>query len=525
VTRRQRLAAALLAAAFAAFYAGTTRGVFVFGDDFLAFQVCEAIVERGEVAVTAPPGRRGVGRAIRGVDGRGYSKYGLGLPLATIPFYVAGRHVERAGLVLPEERDARGNLRTGTRVFAAGLVNAAAGGLAVLALVVLAVEAGFAFGVALVLGGLLGGATFFSHYGATLLSEPLAAAALTFAAAAALRARATGSRWAAAASGAAAGLALLTKVAHLVAVAPLGVWLAWALWRDAQACGAQRTRRRAVAVRLVLLWLGFAGLFAAGVAVYNVARFGSPFETGYGGEATRFTTPPWVGLAGLLFSPGKGLFWYAPPLLLALAGWRALARRRRDVGAVALAVILGPLWVAATFYQWHGGGSWGPRLLLPVLPILLLGAGVPVERALAGSRFAAAAVAGAAAAGALVVALATLVPFDRYFAEVAGRDGRLGTDRFRRMIWSVSDSPLPVHLRQSPDAGRTTARLLLGLEPLPGPLDKGRRDLPDFAFVRYGSHALLEWTRGALLVAVLAGAAAVAAARRSQKASLSRPPQ
>jgi xanthine dehydrogenase iron-sulfur cluster and FAD-binding subunit A len=40
-----RRAAALLALAFAAIYAATTRGQFVFGDDILVFQVSEAILD------------------------------------------------------------------------------------------------------------------------------------------------------------------------------------------------------------------------------------------------------------------------------------------------------------------------------------------------------------------------------------------------------------------------------------------------------------------------------------------------
>lgn len=588
MTRRQRLAAALLAAAFAAFYAATTRGVLAFGDDVLAFQVVEAIVERGEVAVTSPSDRGAVARAIPGAHGRGYSKYGLGTPLAAVPFYAAGRAAERRGFTLPETRDGEGNLRTGVRIFATGLVNAVAGALAVLALVALAVEAGFAFPVALGLGALLGGATFFAHSATTLLSEPLAAAALTASAAAALRAGNLLRRWqqrsavqgsdeddrqrlsvegeddcegegarqrlsiegsedrgiegvradagvtpgavgrAVVASGALAGFAVLVKVAHLVAVVPLGLWLFWTVFRDEVHRGLDPGHRRR-ALGLSLLWTSLVLFFVLAVSVYNVSRFGSALETGYGDEATRLTAAPWVGLAGLLVSPGKGIVWYAPPLLLAIVGWRALARRRRDVAGAALAIVMGPLLLASVYYQWHGGGSWGPRLLLPVLPVALLGAGEVLERARQGFRSAKVASGLVAAAGAVVVALAGLVPFDRYHAAVWPDPAAPHPERFAAMVWSPPASPLAVHLQALPGATATTFGMLVGREPLPGPDEKGRGDLPDLAFARYGSHALLEWTRGALLTALLAGAAALAAARRPQgglqKASLSSPPQ
>jgi hypothetical protein len=190
-------------------------------------------------------------------------------------------------------------------------------------------------------------------------------------------------------------------------------------------------------------------------------------------------------------------------------------------------VVAGPLLLASVYYQWHGGGSWGPRLLLPVLPVALLGAGEVLERARRAERsgLLRIGIAAAAGAGVLVVTLAVLVPFDRYHGEVWPDPEAPVPERFTAMVWSPSASPLAVHLRALPGAAAATAGMLVGRLPLPGPDQKGRPDLPDLAFARYGSHALLEWTRGALLTALLAGAAALAAARRSQKASLSRPPQ
>ena len=57
------LVARLLGLAFAAFYAGTSRGVFVFGDDILMYQVTEAIWERGEVAVVSLAPRKDIAHA------------------------------------------------------------------------------------------------------------------------------------------------------------------------------------------------------------------------------------------------------------------------------------------------------------------------------------------------------------------------------------------------------------------------------------------------------------------------------
>ena len=72
--------------------------------------------------------------------------------------------------------------------------------------------------------------------------------------------------------------------------------------------------------------LGLA-LALAGHAAYNVARFGTPFETGYGAQATAaaYTTPLLVGLYGLLLSlrQGRGVVRAG-----AVAGARAAGGRR-----------------------------------------------------------------------------------------------------------------------------------------------------------------------------------------------------
>lgn len=106
-------------------------------------------------------------------------------------------------------------------------------------------------------------------------------------------------------------------------------------------------------------------LVLAGLA--NWLRFGSLSETGYGEEASRFVTPLLEGLRGLLLSPGRSLFLFAPIALLGI-----LAARRLPAPALllCLATPLVHVLVIARWHSWPGGASWGPRLLLPVLPLL-----------------------------------------------------------------------------------------------------------------------------------------------------------
>jgi len=141
-----------------------------------------------------------------------------------------------------------------------------------------------------------------------------------------------------------------------------------------------------------LCGVALAGL---GHLAYNVARFGNPLESGYGAQASpsAFSTPLPVGLYGLLLSPGKGVVWFAPAILLAVAGFSEMTRSRAHSseprhGAAArnAAVAAALVWAAGlaqygTFQHWAGDGSWGPRYLVPLLPPAFLAVAFALEAA------------------------------------------------------------------------------------------------------------------------------------------------
>lgn len=201
-----------------------------------------------------------------------------------------------------------------------------------------------AIGTALIYGL----ATFAPAYTRTLFGEPLAALLLLLALLAARRGSYT-------AGGALIALLAGINTAYGVFALPM-LLLIGPRWRALLPFGA------ALAAGLAL------------IAAYNLARFGAPLTSGYhfdSGEG--FDTPPLLGLYGLFFSPYRGLFWYSPPLLLAIPGLIALWRRaRRFTGALLLSIALCAI-VFAAWWSWHGGFVWGPRFLLPVLPLMALG--------------------------------------------------------------------------------------------------------------------------------------------------------
>jgi len=124
--------------------------------------------------------------------------------------------------------------------------------------------------------------------------------------------------------------------------------------------------------------------FALGLGIYNKLLFGSIFALSSGNERNaQFRSMAKEGLFGiglpdpmtlirLLFDPSRGLFVFAPILLVALI---ALPRARKALTTEGfLALVLVPI-ALIIFYSgypnWHGGWSVGPRYLVPAIPFLL----------------------------------------------------------------------------------------------------------------------------------------------------------
>ena len=336
-------------------------------DDRHAGKVSDGRQTIGTAVAIAETGEIGLARgAPRGVD-RGndsVSRYGLGTSLAQVPAAYLAPGVER-------------NLGPGTSQPLFLLAPLAAVLLAALSAGATARFAGAsvpAEGLALVLcvlGSPLGA------YATSDFSEPLQAAALGGAAAFAFgAARAedpSSARRLAAGAGAAAGFAVLLK-SSLAAVSPF-------LLLPLLAVPGRRVSLSAFAgagsLVPLLTWLGF-----------EIARFGRPFG-GYAGEG--FSHPLLDGAWRLLVGPNRGLLLFFPAAALALVGLtRAIrapgdpARRFAALGSLSAALAL--LVTASAWWAWHGVGGWGPRLLVPAIPLLAPWAVLVAQRLSTGSR-------------------------------------------------------------------------------------------------------------------------------------------
>jgi len=155
-------------------------------------------------------------------------------------------------------------------------------------------------------------------------------------------------------AGGAAGFALLSK-SILIVLFPCVLLVLW--------FGSERSTRARRSLAACAGWLTPAVVWLA----FEIARFGRPFAS-YSGE--RFSHPVLDGLWRLTVGPNKGLFLYFPLALLAVPGLARLAQERRAL-ALALSgfcVIL--LVTAAAWWSWDGTSGWGPRLLVPLVPLL-----------------------------------------------------------------------------------------------------------------------------------------------------------
>lgn len=296
-------------------------------DDMVHLETTRAIVERLDLAIPDSPEARAFARP--GVDGRLYSKFGIGMAALLTPFYAAGALIGPRAAVLAA---CLGNpfliAATAAAFFLASLQLGATRSGAIAGAMVLAC------------------ATPLAPYGRALFNDPLVGLALLLAFRSWLRGED-------ARSGAWLGIAILTRAEYAVTIPAFFL---------------TSSPRR---------WLRLAGPLAGSLLLmvaYNGARFGNPLDQGQLAHDPHdtFSTPLTTGLYGLFLSPGKGLLWYGTPVLVALAGWLRRPGGAR-VAAAAAAIILPAVILHALWHSWMGGWSYGPRRMVALLPLLMLG--------------------------------------------------------------------------------------------------------------------------------------------------------
>ena len=311
-------------------------------DAELRYQVTKSIVNKGTLTVSEDIG-------IPGKDGRYYSFYGLGQSILAIPLYLLSKPIT-------------GILRTDPKYaseFMFSFLNILLVSLICVLLFKFLLLLGYSYKVSLSSTLALGLSTplwFYAKYPTDLvpiaffilLSFFLAYKGRFFLSALSL------------------GFAIITREHAILALPSLFVLLTIF----------PKERRMRYTMNIILGLLPFA-MIAFG---YNYYRYGNIFLSSasgfpYGGGAVWGNGgSPWgnfipYGIYGLFLSPGKGLLFYAPVVLLALISISKFLKTHKRLGIASLLVIVFYVIMFSFHRGWSGGRySFGPRFLIPILP-------------------------------------------------------------------------------------------------------------------------------------------------------------
>jgi hypothetical protein len=122
-----------------------------------------------------------------------------------------------------------------------------------------------------------------------------------------------------------------------------------------------------------VLFVAASALPLAAVVLYNFNVAGNVLG-GYGllGKAAFFSHAMLPGVAGLLFSPARGLFVFSPFLLFLVLAIRYVPRSREErILSVAMIAAVAIQIMVYAKADWRGGLSWGPRYMTDLLPFLI----------------------------------------------------------------------------------------------------------------------------------------------------------
>ncbi|SVC84411.1 uncharacterized protein METZ01_LOCUS337265, partial [marine metagenome] len=85
-------------------------------------------------------------------------------------------------------------------------------------------------------------------------------------------------------------------------------------------------------------------------------------------------------LFGILFSPGAGLFIYAPILFASFVGFFDFYKKNKSDCILFLSFVGIFVLFFAAGSNWHGFNGWGTRYLLPVVPFLMIPIAASIEK-------------------------------------------------------------------------------------------------------------------------------------------------
>ncbi len=384
---------------FLSIYVLTGQGSIQSADGKIMFYLTQAMVENQSLSFSEVV-------TLEGASGPQFSKYGLGMSVLAIPFYIFGKVLS---LLLGIEA----SLAT---QFSVSMINALLTTLSCLVIFQFATNRfDFSPRTALMLSSGFGLSTIAWYYSEDFMSEPAATllllSAVYFVTSKDPAMRKRDLLWA----GTFLALAVSCRLAVLVVI-PGFIIYQWMVWAESEEKNVSELVegliRPAVPVVLVLFI----------IMAYNYIRFADPLETGY----EKFSGQFLVGFFGLLFSPGKSLFLFNPLTLLGCLSFGLCFRAQRKTALLFGWLIISHLLLFSFWGSWEGGMSWGPRLMLLVVPYLILPIGFLLQEYKQVVRVPIIVI---LVAGVLVQLPSVTVNIARYYYEMSRDFGSLGRDQ------------------------------------------------------------------------------------------------
>jgi tetratricopeptide (TPR) repeat protein len=369
--------------AFSILYIGVTRGHLISTDEVEVYQAARSLWEEGNLSINSNHG-------FFGKHGKLYSERNSGQSIAALPLYGLGKALHRtfeaagrqdwirtfAGASL--ERQETGDRWGGDiEIFFVNLFNCFITALLCAVFFAFSRRLGVSIKWSLIATALLGLTTYITPYSTTFLQQPGEALFILWSFYFLFSDKQCPSWVARLIAGGITALMLQFRFPAVFAVPGLVLYHLWVVW-ERRPVGRAHLRYLSAAVRQMAPFLT---CVAFGFALHSADQY-IKFETlhltgNYG--SLKFDTPLFTGLYGLLLSPGDSIFLFTP--LLVLLPWTLSFFGSRFPSELFFILFqaLFYLLTYGTFHTWEGLWCFGPRLVAPLIPLLLLPLGPWME--------------------------------------------------------------------------------------------------------------------------------------------------
>lgn len=351
---------------FFTLYAITSPGVINVSDGESRFRVALSIVERGQVDVDSDI-RDLEGFFTKGSDGKNYCNYNLGQSLIMSPFVMFGKLIESK---LPPEYGKRKD-----RIIISSLIALicfplfATGAVVMFYLCML--ELGRSPRASLVTSIVYGAATIVWPYASSSFEENIIAFLTLVGFFYYLRGSNRAKYTSAIMAGFFIGFAILVRVSVVVQATILFMGYLFRIYLQIK-FGKDKWKHYALEISCFLI---SAILTGGGTFIYNYIKTGNVFETGYNLNQV-LNGNPIVGFYAMLISPGEGIVWYVPVILLSLITAPRVIKTKNCNEIIAYVIFIGVMIFYSFFFGWGAEMAWGPRFLASAVPFLLLPIGI-----------------------------------------------------------------------------------------------------------------------------------------------------